>query len=110
MDFKDSERYFHGYILVPCYTEDYCNYCTVVMVEAGCKPKRNRTIFTGDQLERLEIEFDHQQYVVVAQRFYLAADLGLSETQVKFWFQNRRIKSREKTKRKYCGKIEEEDA
>ena len=62
--------------------------------EAGCKRKRNRTIFTTDQLERLENEFDRQQYVVGTQRFYLAADLGLNETQVKVWFQNRRIKWR----------------
>jgi len=63
-------------------------------LEAGCKPKRNRTIFTADQLERLEKEFDRQQYIVGTQRFYLAADLGLNETQVKVWFQNRRIKWR----------------
>ena len=63
-------------------------------IEAGCKPKRNRTIFTADQLERLEKEFDRQQYIVGTQRFYLAADLGLNETQVKVWFQNRRIKWR----------------
>ncbi|KAJ7370387.1 hypothetical protein OS493_032563 [Desmophyllum pertusum] len=61
---------------------------------AGCKPKRNRTIFTADQLERLEKEFDHQQYIVGSQRSYLATDLGLNETQVKVWFQNRRIKWR----------------
>ena len=63
-------------------------------METGHKPKRNRTIFTADQLERLEKEFDRQQYIVGTQRFYLAADLGLNETQVKIWFQNRRIKWR----------------
>ena len=85
-------------------------------VEAGCKPKRNRTIFTADQLERLEKEFDRQQYIVGAQRFYLAADLGLNETQVKVWFQNRRIKWRrqnvnvvEGSNRKRLDSDEEED-
>ena len=63
-------------------------------IEADSKPKRTRTIFTADQLERLEKEFDRQQYIVGTQRFYLAADLGLNETQVKIWFQNRRIKWR----------------
>ena len=24
MDLQHSERYFHGYILVPCYPKDYC--------------------------------------------------------------------------------------
>ena len=66
-------------------------------IEAGSKPKRTRTIFTADQLQRLEKEFDRQQYIVGTQRSYLAADLGLSETQVKIWFQNRRIKWRRKS-------------
>ena len=66
-------------------------------IKTGCKPKRTRTIFTADQLERLEKEFDRQQYIVGSQRFYLAADLGLNETQVKIWFQNRRIKWRRQT-------------
>ena len=66
-------------------------------MQAGCKPKRNRTIFTADQLERLEKEFNRQQYIVGSQRFYLATDLGLNETQVKIWFQNRRIKWRRQT-------------
>ena len=63
-------------------------------MEVNCRSKRKRTIFTADQLERLEKEFDRQQYIVGTQRFYLAADLGLNETQVKIWFQNRRIKWR----------------
>ena len=63
-------------------------------MEVSCRSKRKRTIFTADQLERLEKEFDRQQYIVGTQRFYLAADLGLNETQVKIWFQNRRIKWR----------------
>jgi len=63
-------------------------------MEVSCRSKRKRTIFTADQLERLEKEFDRQQYIVGTQRFYLAAELGLNETQVKIWFQNRRIKWR----------------
>ena len=58
------------------------------------KPKRMRTIFTVEQLERLEREFTRQQYMVGGQRFYLSKELGLTETQVKVWFQNRRIKWR----------------
>ena len=58
------------------------------------KPKRIRTIFTPEQLERLEKEFERQQYMVGAERHYLAASLDLTETQVKVWFQNRRIKWR----------------
>lgn len=59
--------------------------------------KRRRTIFTTSQLERLEYEFQHQQYIVGQERRYLAKQLGLNEIQVKVWFQNRRIKWRKFT-------------
>lgn len=56
--------------------------------------KRIRTIFTQEQLDKLEIEFNRQQYMVGSERSYLANSLNLSESQVKIWFQNRRIKWR----------------
>ena len=56
--------------------------------------KRMRTIFTQEQLDKLEEEFLRQQYMVGSERSYLANSLGLSESQVKIWFQNRRIKWR----------------
>ncbi|XP_057289947.1 homeobox protein B-H2-like [Hydractinia symbiolongicarpus] len=56
--------------------------------------KRRRTIFTANQLERLEYEFQQQQYIVGQERRFLARELGLNEVQVKVWFQNRRIKWR----------------
>ena len=56
--------------------------------------KRVRTIFTQDQLDKLEIEFMKQQYMVGSERYYLANELNLNEAQVKIWFQNRRIKWR----------------
>ncbi|KAI8485634.1 hypothetical protein Bbelb_366530 [Branchiostoma belcheri] len=58
------------------------------------KGKRIRTIFTPEQLERLEREFSRQQYMVGSERYHLAASLNLTEAQVKVWFQNRRIKWR----------------
>lgn len=56
--------------------------------------KRIRTIFTQEQLDALEVEFMRQQYMVGSERSYLAAQLQLTESQVKIWFQNRRIKWR----------------
>lgn len=58
------------------------------------KPRRMRTVFTPQQLGRLERHFKNQQYVGSAQRIYIAKQLGLSEAQVKVWFQNRRIRWR----------------
>ena len=62
------------------------------------KPKRVRTIFTQSQVDRLEIEFGKSQYMIGSDRVGLARELDLSETQVKVWFQNRRIKSRKQKK------------
>ncbi len=56
--------------------------------------KRSRTIFTPAQLERLESTFARQQYVAGEERRNLAAALHLTETHVKVWFQNRRIRFR----------------
>lgn len=47
------------------------------------KSKRIRTIFTNEQLDRLESEFEKQQYMVGHERLYLAQELHLSEGQVK---------------------------
>ncbi|CAL4122687.1 unnamed protein product, partial [Meganyctiphanes norvegica] len=56
------------------------------------RPKRARTTFTNDQLAQLEREFRRNQYLVGRERSLLAQRLGLSETQVKVWYQNRRTK------------------
>uniref|UniRef100_A0A1I8J7C6 Homeobox domain-containing protein n=1 Tax=Macrostomum lignano TaxID=282301 RepID=A0A1I8J7C6_9PLAT len=56
------------------------------------RPKRARTTFSSDQLVRLEEAFRHNHYMVGRERNELAKALGLSETQVKVWFQNRRTK------------------
>ncbi|ROT74751.1 putative alpha-protein kinase 1 [Penaeus vannamei] len=62
--------------------------------DAPGKLKRHRTVFTDSQLQRLEEEFQRQQYLVGPERRYLARQLDLSELQLKVWFQNRRIKWR----------------
>ncbi|KAL5021404.1 hypothetical protein ScPMuIL_000559 [Solemya velum] len=56
------------------------------------RPKRARTTFSPEQLFYLEREFQRNQYLVGKERTDLARRLGLSETQVKVWFQNRRTK------------------
>lgn len=50
--------------------------------KSSLKSKRVRTIFTPEQLERLESEFERQQYMVGPERLYLAHTLQLTEAQV----------------------------
>ena len=54
--------------------------------------KRPRTAFTGPQLERLRREFSANRYLSEDRRVNLAAELGLTEAQLKIWFQNKRAK------------------
>ncbi|XP_072192314.1 homeobox protein not2-like [Excalfactoria chinensis] len=70
-----------------------------------CKMKRVRTVFKPEQLERLEQEFLKQQYMVGTERVDLAATLRLTETQVKVWFQNRRIKWRKQSMEQKKAKL-----
>ena len=52
------------------------------LVKPEPKTKRVRTIFTTVQIERLEAEFEKNQYNVGNERVRLAQELNLSETQV----------------------------
>ncbi|EYB95638.1 hypothetical protein Y032_0157g3184 [Ancylostoma ceylanicum] len=56
--------------------------------------KRQRTTFTQSQLRILEDAFARQQYLVGSERVRLAALLNIGVSQVKVWFQNRRIRWR----------------
>ena len=54
--------------------------------------KRPRTAFSSEQLARLRKEFDENRYLNEDRRRALANELGLNETQIKIWFQNKRAK------------------
>uniref|UniRef100_H2Z654 Homeobox domain-containing protein n=1 Tax=Ciona savignyi TaxID=51511 RepID=H2Z654_CIOSA len=57
------------------------------------KKKRNpRTVYSNYQLQELHSYFKKVQYLALPERARLAAALGLTQTQVKVWFQNRRSK------------------
>ncbi|KAL9695716.1 hypothetical protein quinque_015001 [Culex quinquefasciatus] len=56
------------------------------------KQRKARTAFTDHQLQTLEKSFERQKYLSVQDRMELANKLGLSDTQVKTWYQNRRYK------------------
>lgn len=58
------------------------------------KKRKGRATFSGSQIEKLEEAFQATQYLTTAERGRLAERLGLTESQVKIWFQNRRTKCR----------------
>ncbi|XP_066122572.1 homeobox protein notochord [Saccopteryx bilineata] len=62
--------------------------------------KRIRTMFKLEQLEELEKVFAKQHNLVGKSRSQLAAQLNLTENQVRIWFQNRRVKYQKQQKLK----------
>ncbi|XP_010849561.1 PREDICTED: homeobox protein CDX-2 [Bison bison bison] len=59
-----------------------------------------RVVYTDHQRLELEKEFHYSRYITIRRKAELAATLGLSERQVKIWFQNRRAKERKINKKK----------
>ncbi|NWZ38024.1 HME2 protein, partial [Brachypodius atriceps] len=59
--------------------------------------KRPRTAFTAEQLQRLKAEFQTNRYLTEQRRQSLAQELGLNESQIKIWFQNKRAKIKKAT-------------
>ncbi|KAM3870174.1 homeobox protein DBX2 [Diretmus argenteus] len=71
----------------------------IPMWSADTSPKSRRgilrrAVFSEEQRKELERTFRRQKYISKIDRNKLAADLSLKESQVKIWFQNRRMKWR----------------
>uniref|UniRef100_UPI0035901610 homeobox protein CDX-1-like isoform X1 n=1 Tax=Myxine glutinosa TaxID=7769 RepID=UPI0035901610 len=62
--------------------------------------EKYRVVYTDHQRLELEKEFHYSRYITIRRKAELAALLGLSERQIKIWFQNRRAKERKLTKKK----------
>ncbi|KAJ8035872.1 Homeotic protein distal-less [Holothuria leucospilota] len=67
----------------------------------GKKMRKPRTIYTSIQLQQLNQHFQRAQYLALPERADLAASLGLTQTQVKIWFQNRRSKYKKVLKQQH---------
>ncbi|KAI3370920.1 hypothetical protein L3Q82_007429 [Scortum barcoo] len=66
------------------------------------KPRRGmlrRAVFSDLQRKALERTFQKQKYISKPDRKKLASKLGLKDSQVKIWFQNRRMKWRNSKER-----------
>ena len=60
--------------------------------------KKTRTIFTNSQVFELERYYSTCKYLAIEDRQVLSKRLKVSEVQIKWWFQNRRMKEKRQIK------------
>ncbi|KAL3118728.1 hypothetical protein niasHT_000488 [Heterodera trifolii] len=73
-------------------------------------PGKKRRQFLPEQIERLDQEYQANNYLDASQREKLAKEINLKEVQIKIWFQNRRYKCGLKEKEANSGDIGQTEA
>ncbi|TPP58215.1 Transcription factor LBX1 [Fasciola gigantica] len=76
----------------PTSQTDRLELCSINRGNQMTKRRKTRTTFSNSQLSELENNFNRQKYLTPNDRDRIAKHLGLSNTQVITWFQNRRAK------------------
>lgn len=56
------------------------------------QPRKDRLNFSPEQIQQLEATFARKKYLGQGERRDVAEKVGISEAQVKTWYQNRRTK------------------
>lgn len=72
-------------------TDGVPNYLRTLLDESR-KHRRNRTVFSRFQMQKMEEKFSYKKYLSTPDRNDFAKSLCLPSLQLKTWYQNRRMK------------------